>query len=73
MGEVKVQVRLTNALDEMRCKRGEIKAIDIRAYLATAIVDTGAVRCVVPQHVVEKLGIKTERPDQPVTKIRRRK
>lgn len=57
MGEVKVTVRLINAVDEALVRRGLLKSGQVRSYEADALVDTGAVRCVVPPHVVERLGL----------------
>lgn len=57
MGEVRVKVKLTNAGDEVLVRRGLLKAEKIRSYEADALVDTGAVRSVLPAHVVELLGL----------------
>jgi clan AA aspartic protease len=60
MGEVRVKVKLTNALDRALARRGQIKQEDIRTYEADALVDTGAVSSVVPQHVMEQLGLEVD-------------
>lgn len=57
MGEVRVKAKLTNAVDEALVRRGMLKPEQVRAYEADALVDTGAVRCVLPPHVVERLGL----------------
>jgi len=57
MGEVRVKVKLTNAMDEGLARRGQIKKEEIRSYEADALVDTGAVSSVVPQNVMKKLGL----------------
>jgi len=57
MGEVRVRARLTNAIDEGLARRGELPPHEVRAYEADAMVDTGAVRTVVPPEVVERLGV----------------
>lgn len=57
MGEVRVKVTLTNAVDEALAKEKGSKRRKVRTYEADALVDTGAVRSVVPQHVIQKLGI----------------
>lgn len=57
MGEVRVKARLTNAVDEALVRRGTLKPEQVRIYEADALVDTGSVRCVVPPHVVECLGL----------------
>jgi clan AA aspartic protease len=56
MGEVRVKVTLTNAVDESLVQ--DKKRRKARSYEADALVDTGAVRSVVPQHVLKKLGVK---------------
>jgi clan AA aspartic protease len=57
MGEVRVRVHLRNAGDETLVRRGLLLPAQIRRYDADALVDTGAVRCVLPSHVVERLGL----------------
>lgn len=57
MGEVRVKVKLTNAIDEGLARRGHIEDSEIRRYEANALVDTGAVSSVVPANVMEQLGV----------------
>ena len=57
MGEIRVRVRLTNAVDEALVRRGGLDAAAVRHYDAEALVDTGAVRCVLPPHVAHTLGL----------------
>jgi clan AA aspartic protease len=57
MGEVRTKAILINALDEALARRGQITSDQIRKYEADALVDIGAVRCVLPSHVVQKLGL----------------
>jgi hypothetical protein len=57
MGEVRVKVKLTNAGDEAMVRRGLLAADKIRSYESEALVDTRAVRSVVPTHVVQLLGL----------------
>ena len=59
LGEVRVKVKLTNAGDEVLVRRGLLTADKIRSYEADALVDTGAVRSVLPVHVVQLLGLAT--------------
>ena len=59
MGEIRVRVLLTNANDESMNRRRKLKKSAIRRFEADAMVDTGAVRSVIPAHVMEKLGIMT--------------
>ena len=57
MGEIRVRVRLVSALDEMLARRGQLPADQVRIYEADAMVDTGAVRTVIPVHVLQQLGL----------------
>lgn len=59
VGEVRANVTLTNAGDEVLVRRGLLAADKVRRYQADALVDTGAVRSVLPLHVVEQLGLAT--------------
>ena len=58
MGEVVVDVELENSADRAVFERGHGQASDIRSSTVEAIVDTGAVMLVLPQNVVERLGMK---------------
>ena len=57
LGEVRVKVKLTNAVDEILFRRGLLTADKIRSYEAEAFVDTAAIRSVLPDHVVKLLGL----------------
>lgn len=57
MGEVRVKVTLTNAGDEVLVRRGLLSADKIRSHEVDALVDSGAVRSVLPSHVVQRLGL----------------
>lgn len=57
MGEVRVRVKLTNAVDQALVRRGLLSLDQVRHYEASALIDTGAVRCVLPPHIVERLGL----------------
>ncbi|MBI3945468.1 MAG: retroviral-like aspartic protease family protein [Armatimonadetes bacterium] len=57
VGEVRTRVTLTNAADEVLVRRGLLPPDQVRSYDADAMVDTGAVRCVLPQHVADRLGL----------------
>jgi clan AA aspartic protease len=50
-----------NHYDELKARFGEIPLDRVRTYEADAMVDTGAVRMIVPQHVLERLGVGTNR------------
>ncbi len=56
-GEVQVRARLTNAVDEDLVRRGMLAPDQVRTYEADALVDTGAVRTVVPSQVAVRLGL----------------
>jgi len=64
MGEVSVKVKLTNAGDEILVRRGLLSADKIRSYEAEALVDTGAVRSVLPAYVVQLLGLAIVRKER---------
>jgi len=57
MGEVRANIKLTNAIDEALLRRDQLPANQVRSYEANALVDTGAVRSVIPTHVVQQLGL----------------
>jgi clan AA aspartic protease len=57
MGEVRTAAELTNAIDEGLERRGQISRDQVRTYRADALVDTGAVRTVLPVQVAEQLGL----------------
>src|SRR5437870_471054 len=57
MGEIHVKVLLTNSLDEALHRRKKLKKSQVRRYEADALVDTGAIRSVIPAHVMEQLGV----------------
>src|SRR5437867_4072676 len=57
MGEVKVRVKLTNGVDEALCRFQQLGIEQVRSRETEAMVDTGAVRMVVPPQIVEQLGL----------------
>lgn len=61
MGEVRTKVRLRNISDVLRAEEGKLKPSKIRSCEADALVDTGAVRSVLPPHVLRRLGLKPSR------------
>jgi flavin-binding protein dodecin len=58
MGAVRVQVKLTNAIDEALVSRGMLNPNMLRVYETEALVDTGAVRTVLPMSIVLQLGLR---------------
>jgi clan AA aspartic protease len=61
MGEIAVNITLENAGDRVVFERGYAEESAIRRSTIDAIVDTGAVMLVLPQNVVERLGLETRR------------
>lgn len=57
VGEVRVKAKLTNAVDEALVRRGMLGPERVRSCEADALVDTGAVRTVLPPHVIARLGL----------------
>jgi clan AA aspartic protease len=58
MGEVRVKVKLTNSIDEELVSRGLLNLNQLRFYESEALVDTGAVRTVIPMEIVQHLGLR---------------
>jgi|ERR1043166_2899278 hypothetical protein len=57
LGEVRVNVRLTNGGDEVLVRRGLLPPEQVRYYETSALVDTGAIRSVLPAQVLQYLGV----------------
>ena len=57
MGEVRVKVRLTNGADEVMVRRGMLSPDQVRYYETNALIDTGAIRSVLPVQVLQHLGL----------------
>lgn len=57
MGEVKVEVELENAVDRELVRRQLIQENQIRSAKVRILVDSGAVMLVLPQDLVETLGL----------------
>src|SRR5207248_560731 len=53
----RIKVTLTNAMDEALARRGQLPRDQVRRREVEAMVDTDAVRCVIPPQVVEDLGL----------------
>ena len=60
MGEIHTDVTLENAGDREYFRRGDRAETDIRRSTVDGIVDTGAVTLVLPQNIVERLGLQTQ-------------
>ena len=61
MGEITVNITLENAGDRAVFERGYSEESAIRRSGIDAIVDTGPVMLVLPQNVVERLGLEIRR------------
>lgn len=57
MGEVRTIVTLTNATDQVLVRRGKLGLDEVHTYRADALVDTCAVRTVLPPHVAQQLDL----------------
>lgn len=57
MGEIRVAVTLTNAIDEGIARRGDLPIGEIRRVTTDAVVDTGAVRSCIPHELASQLGV----------------
>jgi clan AA aspartic protease len=57
VGAVRIHVRLTNGADEVLVRTGQLRPEDVRSYEGEALVDTGAVKSVIPVFVMQKLGL----------------
>lgn len=58
MGEVRVKVKITNVVDEELAHQNLLPRDQVRSFIANALVDTGAVRLLLPSFVAEKLGLR---------------
>ncbi len=58
MGEIKVRVELENGVDRFLFLEKKMEEKEIRRYQMDAVVDTGAVMLMLPQEVVELLGLR---------------
>lgn len=57
MGEVRIDVELTNPMDIAMVREGFKKPEDVRRKRVKALVDTGAVNSVLPPFVADSLGL----------------
>ena len=58
MGEIRAKVLLENDRDVIMYEEGKIKKEQIRKIDVDALADTGAVMVLLPQDIVETLGLK---------------
>ncbi len=59
MGEVRVKIRLTNAIDEGLAARGQLTQAEVRMVETEGVVDTGAVVSTIPRLLFERLGLRS--------------
>ena len=60
MGEIRTEVRLENEGDREHFLRGGCNESDIRQTTVEGIIDTGALTLMLPQNVVERLGLRNK-------------
>ena len=60
MGEISVYFELENAVDRENFERGLVEESSVRRTRAQGIVDTGAIMLVLPQNIVERLGLRAQ-------------
>ena len=60
MGEIRSEVTLENAEDRALVRRGHGTESEVRRTTVDGIVDTGAVTLMLPQNVVERLGLEPQ-------------
>ena len=61
MGEISTLVELENTVDRGVAARGLLDESAIRRTTVEGVVDTGAVMLVLPENVVSRLGLETQR------------
>ncbi len=57
MGEVRTTIELRNRRDLWLAELGQLPAAQVRSVSVDALVDTGAVMILLPQDLVERLGL----------------
>jgi clan AA aspartic protease len=66
MGEVRVKIKIINAIDEGLFRRGKLLKEEIRFYETDALVDTGAIPSVLPIEIVQKIGLEIIRKERAI-------
>ncbi len=61
MGEIKIKIKLENFGDRFMFLEDNKNEEEIRTFEMDAVVDTGAVMLILPQDVIEELGLKVLR------------
>jgi clan AA aspartic protease len=57
MGRVLVSAKLSNVFDQERAQAGELDPREVRSMEVEGLVDTGATLMVLPQYIIEGLGV----------------
>ena len=57
MGQVHVQVVLTNYREAVLARLGQLDVSQVHRYETEALIDTGAVQSVIPSAVADRLGL----------------
>ena len=57
MGQVHVRVTLTNYREALLAHLGQLPVDQVHHYETEALVDTGAMQCVIPPAVADRLGL----------------
>ena len=57
MGEIVVEIELVNVGDREKASDGMIPASEVRRAIVPAVADTGAISMVIPEDVVQELGL----------------
>jgi clan AA aspartic protease len=58
MGEVRVEIELENAFDRELVRRGQLPEQDVRSARIRALADSGSIMLMLPQDLVEELGLR---------------
>jgi len=61
MGKVTVRVKISNYGDQLAVKEGRKQPEDVRRIEVDGLVDTGATLCVLPESIVQQLGLPINR------------
>jgi len=64
MAAVRTKIKLTNAIDEELVNRGLLAPHLLRECEVEALVDTGAVYLVIPEKIVQQLGLRIRSQQQ---------
>ena len=57
MGQVHIQVVLTNHREEVMARLGQLAPEQVHRYETEALMDTGAVRSTIPAAIADRLGL----------------